>query len=344
MDYEYVLNNSPKGEEVRKILAVCDRLGYPPTTWKRAPKGDSEAKVNRFLSVWEKLTGKSQELADEGLPFSWSPEQLESRSTELLAIHKAVIFKELSSSEAYGKKIDLFKWFWKDVIEEYIESVASLPIPEDLSDIDLCYVPPDGSWVPNRETEPANYNVDNEVKEAWGKLLEPGVLKEAERRAMWTRNFYDDLADRSHHTLGFATAFCRQHEVKEAEALSQTALGKIQENEAAKLRLGLWWGWPSPPDEKAPFHCMQDMFVKHIKCMVREGYLQQEYSQPPPRGSFIRQPDVRDNEYVLTDAGKRRLEELDPGKKAGLAECVKDINLVDLGNLISSVCAQLFSR
>jgi len=90
---------------------------------------------------------------------------------------------------------------------------------------------------------------------------------------------------------------------------------------------------------------MQDMFVKHIKRMVEEGYLQQEYSQPPPpRGSFIRQPDVRDNEYVLTDAGKRRLEKLDPGKKAGLADCVKEVNLVDLGNLLSSVCAQLFPR
>jgi hypothetical protein len=227
MDYEYVLSNSPKGDEVRTILAVCDRLGYPPTTWKRAPKGDSKAKVKRFLSVWEKLTGKSQKLADEGLPFSWSLEQLVSRSTELLAIHRAVIFKELSSSEAYGKKIDLFKWFWKDVIEEYIDSVAGLPIPENLSDTDLCYVPRDGSWVPDRGTEPANYNVDNEVKEAWGELSEPAALFPRGRRAMWTRNFYNDLADRSHHTLGFATAFCRQNEVKEAEALSHTALGPV---------------------------------------------------------------------------------------------------------------------
>jgi hypothetical protein len=344
MDYEYVLSNSPKGEEVREILAVCDRLSYPPASWKRAPKGESEAKVNRFLSVWEKLTGKSQEPADQGLPFSWSPEQLVSRSTELLAIHKAVIFKGLSDSEGYDKKIDLFKWFWKDVIEEYIDSVAGLPIPDELSNRELSYVPPDGSSVPDRETEPANYNVDNDVKEAVGIILEPGAFKEGLRRAWWTRNFYDDLAGRSHHTLGFATAFCRQHEVKEGEALNETALGKIQENEAVKLRLSLWWGWPSPPDKEAPFPCMQDIFVKHIAHMVEEGYLRQTNSQSPPPHGVIRQQDVREHKYRLTDAGKRGLEELDPGKKAGLAECVKDINLVDLGNLLSSVCAQLFPR
>jgi hypothetical protein len=341
MSFDYVFNNSAKGEEVRGFLAVCDRLGYPPTTWQRTPKGDSKAKVTRFLSVWEKLTGKSQEPADQGLPFSWSPEQLVSRSTELLAIHKAVIFKELSFSEAYGKKIDLFKWFWKDVIEEYIDSVARLPIPEELSNIELSYVPPDGSLVP--ETKQTNYNIDDETREALDEILRPD-WDEKVRRVLSKRNFYDDVAKRSHHTLGFATAFCRQHEVKEGEALSETALGNIQENEAVKLRLSLWWGWPSPPDERPPFACMQDIFVKHIKNMVEEGYLRQTNSQPSPRRGIIRRQDVRDNEYVLTEAGQRRLEKLDPGKKAGLAECVKDINLVDLGNLISSVCAQLFGR
>lgn len=338
MSFDYVFDNSAKGEEVREFLADCDRLGYPPSAWKRTPKRDSKAKVTRFLSVWEKLTGKSQEPSDQGLSFSWSPEQLRSRSTELLAIHKTVIFKGLSLSEGYGEKIDLFKWFWKDVIEEYIDSVASLPIPEELSNKELSYVPPDGSWVPNRNTEPANYNVDNEVKEAWGIILEPGALEEAEPRVLWTRNFYDDLADRSGNTLGFPTAFCRQHEVKDGGAVSEAAIDKIRGNEPVKLRLSLWWGWPS-----APFTCMQEMFIKHIKHMVEEGYLRHTNFEPPRRG-FVRQPDVRDNEYVLTDAGKRRLEELDPGRKAGLAECVKEVNLVDLGNLISSVCAQLFSR
>jgi hypothetical protein len=85
------------------------------------------------------------------------------------------------------------------------------------------------------------------------------------------------------------------------------------------------------------------MLVKHIDTMVCEGYLRHTNLEPPRRG-VVRRQDVRDNEYVLTDAGKRRLEELDPGKKAGLADCVKEVNLVDLGNLLSSVCAQLFPR
>lgn len=349
MHYENAINNSPKGDEVRQILEICERTNYPPKTWGR-PKADASRKnANRFLSAWEKLTGKSQGTADEGLPFSWSPEELRSRSSELLAIHKAVIFKELSGAAAVGDKIDLFKWFWKEVIEEYIDSVTDLKMPDELSGIDLSYVPPDGSWIPSeleekeKKREVAELeNLDEDVKKAWGPLTGSGSGKrwrEGIRAIMWKRNFYDDMAERSVNALGFTTAFCRQQECKKSGTLSQASLIKIQNNEAVKLRLLLWWGWPG-----APFLCMQEMIVKHIEHLVEEGYLRQTNAPSHPRRGVLRGQDVRDNEYKLTDAGKRKLEELDPEKKAGLVDRFKEIDLVDLGNLVSSISAQLFSR
>lgn len=318
MDYEDVFNNSPKGDEVRKILEICDHTNYPPKTWSR-PKADaSRTKVTRFLSAWEKLTGKSQGPADEGLPFSWSPEELRSRSAEFLAIHKAVIFKKLSVSEGVPKKIDLFDWFWKEVIEEYIDSVADLKMPDELSVIDLSYGP----------TE--NYNLDKVTEEDWS-----GIIGNLGRKT-----FFDDMDRVSDRKLGFTTAFCIYDYPREERALlSEVAVEKIRGNKAVKVHLLLWWGWPG-----APFLCMQDMFVKHIEHLAEEGYLRQTNPPPRPQRGVLRRQDFRDNEYKLTDAGKRRLEDLDPDRKAGLVDHFKEINLVDLGNLISSVCAQLFSR
>jgi hypothetical protein len=348
MDYEDVFNNSPKGDEVRKILEICTRSNYPPRIWS-SPRTDASRKnATRFLSAWEKLTGKSQGTADEGLPFSWNLEELRSRSAELLAIHKAVIFKGLSPYEGTGGKIDLFKWFWKDVIEEYIGSITVLEIPDKLSGIDLTYVPPDGSWVPAelrkeeemREAAEAEMlgTCDEETKKTWEGLIGPGsgkAFREAVRRFRSKRNFYDDVAERSGDTLGFTTSFSLRNHCREGESLGETAISRIQNNEAIRLRLLLWWGWPG-----APFLSMQRMIAKHIEHLVEEGYLHQTNAPSHPR----RRQDVRDNEYKLTDAGKRGLEDLDPDRKAGLVDRFKEVNLVDLGNLISSVCAQLFSR
>jgi hypothetical protein len=302
-------------------------------------RGDCRDPGGAFSSVWKGITGQDASASANALPFSWNPDELHARSAEFLAIHKTILLKELGSREGTACEIDLFGWFWKSAVEDYIKSIADLKMPDEVSGIDLSYAPPDGSWVPSelieeeRKREAAMLeNLDEETKNAWGDLIGPGSGKrtrEAERQLRCIRNFYDDIAKGSRDTLGFTTAFCLRQHCRQGESLSETTINEIRSNDPLKLRLLYWWGWPD-----SPFMSMQRMIREHTEHMVDEGYLRlkaQATSNSPAK-------------YALTDAGLKRLTELDPTGKIGLLDYIRLNDLVGLGANLSSLCQFLFPR
>jgi len=328
--------NSPVADTARQILEKCSELGYPPEAWSLPNNvGSRRDPGGTFSSVWKGITGQDASASANALPFSWNPDELHARSSEFLAIHKTILLKELEPREGTACEIDLFGWFWKSVVEDYINSIADLKMPEEVSGINLSYVPPDGSWVPSelieeeRKREAAMLeNLDEETKNAWGDLIGPDSGK-AERQLRCRRNFYDDIAKESRDTLGFTTAFCLRHHCRQGESLSETTINEIQSNEAIKLRFLLWWGWPG-----SPFMSMQRMIREQTEHMVDEGYLRlkaKATSHSPAK-------------YALTDAGLKRLTELDPAGKIGLLDYIKLNDLVGLGANLSSLCQFLFPR
>ena len=117
------------------------------------------------------------------MPFSWNPDELHARSSEFLAIHKTVLLKQLEPRHGTAAEIDLFGWFWKGLIEDYVNFVAGLTMPTELDGNDVAYVPRDGAYVTESERkQQAVYDLDVETKTAWDFILKPST-------DCWNMNF-----------------------------------------------------------------------------------------------------------------------------------------------------------
>ena len=326
--------SSPVAETARQILEKCSELRYPPEEWKLPDNEGSRHDPGAFSSVWKRITGHEQAASANALPFSWNPDELHARSSEFLAIHKTVLLKQLEPRHGTAAEIDLFGWFWKGLIEDYVNFVAGLTMPTELDGNDVAYVARDGAYVTESERkQQAVYDLDVETKTAWDFILKPSTdekFRHAIRNFESKRNIFDDAHQQSGQKLGFTQAFCkRSAQNSRSQSLSDNALSKISSNEALKLRLLFWWGWP-----EAPFMCMQRMIKEHTEHMVDEGYLRLKSKATPhtPAG------------YILTDAGLKRLKELDPDGKIGLFDYIRLNDLVGLGANLSSLCQLLFPR
>lgn len=290
MNQDFDLPSSPVAETARQILEKYSELGYPPEEWKLPDNEGSRHDPGAFPSVWKRITGHDPAASANALSFSWNPDELHSRSSEFLAIHKTVLLKQLEPRQGTAAEIDLFGWFWKGVVEAYARSVSRIPFPAEFSEFDSLTYLNGGAG--------SNFYSDFEKWGGWGKKL------------------------------GFTRSFCFPTGVVES-GLDADVIQLIRDNDPLKLRLLFWWGWP-----EAPFMCMQRMIKEHTEHMVDEGYLRlksEATSQSPAK-------------YFLTEAGLKRLKELDPDGKIGLLDYIRVNDLVGLGANLSSLCQFLFPR
>lgn len=323
MNKQMEFPNSPVAETARKILEKCSELRYPPEEWKLLDNPSNRRDTGAFSSVWKRIAGHEPATSANALAFSWNPDELQARSSEFLAIHKIVLLKELEPRQGTAAEIDLFGWFWKGVVEAYATSISKIPFPAEFSEFtSLTY--------PTREATPeerqkaikfaSEMNVDPETAE--------GII------ALYTvrdcSNFYRDFEKWGGwgKKLGFTGSFCSPIGCIEG-GLDADVIEMIEDNDPLKLRLLFWWGWT-----EAPFMCMQKMLKEHTEHMVDEGYLRlkSEATRHAPA------------KYVLTDAGLKRLKELDPDGKIGLFDYIRLNDLVGLGANLSSLCQLIFPR
>lgn len=321
------LPSSSLADRVRNLCAEAERLEYPPEHWNWPGEKQKNHQGTSYSSVWRQLTGEAVPPSTTALPFSWEPEALAGRSSELLAIHKTIIFKELSKRQGIGAEIDLFNWFWKECVQAYLLHIAETrPIPSELTDLEPLWM-----WQ-QRSGEEAEKK--REEAEAFVASMKPEVRKHfgdiIPNLDGTVRCFYDDFAMWAGgiSRLGFTGAFCKLSGPPSAQ-LDEGFVEVLGENEALKLRLLYWWGW-----RDAPFMCMQRMISEHIENMLLEGYIRR-------RGAGRKS---QNDTYELTEFGRQRLQELDPQGKVGLEKWLKASDLPALGANLATLCQFLWPR
>lgn len=323
MNEKTELPDSPAAETARQILEKCSELGYPPESWTLPDVEINQQEKSSFSSLWKQMTGQAKPASREALSFSWDPDDLSKRSSEFLAIHKTVLLKQLGPRQGTAAEIDLFGWFWKSLLETYARSVSSSPFPAEFSEFaSLTY--PTGKATPDERQQAIKFASELNV--------DPETAKNIIARYTITNgsNFYSDFERWGGRgkNLGFTRCFCFPSGFVEG-GLDADIVQMIGDNDPLKLHLLYWWGWPG-----SPFMSMQRMIREHTEHMVDEEYLRlkaKATSHAPAK-------------YALTDAGLKRLKELDPDGKIGLLDYIRLNDLVGLGANLSSLCQLLFPR
>lgn len=249
------------------ILKRLDKVNWPPEEWK-------------------------DRMGEDRIPFHWSPNQLELDSTVLLKMHKVVILKELGAREGLFVKIDLFEWFWKDTIADYVEALPAHPIEQHLPNsfrrFEVC---------PEKEMKPIRPEMASFRSPNWPK----------EMAELWDSPEFKNESDRILHEVSFGPSAEMQYLYRQSKhpmlsyrrgsdyhGVEGTGMPleiekRINESLALQLRLKLWWGWPD-----APFACLSKLIHSHLEFLVQEGYLRSG-----------RKPE----EFALSEDGRKRLEQ-----------------------------------
>lgn len=320
---------SSLADRAHTLCAEAQKLEYPPEYWTWPGEQQNKVQAASYPSVWRQLTGEAVPPSTKALPFSWDPEELTARSSELLAIHKTIIFKELSKRQGVGAEIDLFEWFWKDVVQAYLLYIAEACLtPPELVGVEPLWL-----W---RQRTGEEADRKREEAEAFVASLKPDTrvaFDDIIPNLDGTLHcFYDDFATWAGGVsrLGFTGAFCKLSDPSSA-TLESNFTDIFSNNEPLKLRLLYWWGW-----KDARFMCMQRMISEHIENMLLEGYIRQRQAG--------RNVNVESNTYELTEFGRQRLQELDPQGKIGLQKWLKTSDLPALGANLATLCQFLWPR
>lgn len=242
--YDYLPGNSG-AEGLVECLQLMDQLQWPP-------EGDK-------LLIWD-------------------PVRLEAQSTAILKIHKTVLLKELGAREGLSVVVDLYTWYWKAVVEEYIQQVSNPP-SEIIALLDS---------IPNRITK-------RNMRDRTGdEIVEDAVIFQT--LSPQAREVFGDIIQNSRFapqvtTWGNWSSAISMRTSGRGDTGGQLAdlfpSAKDQElHLPTYLRLRVWWGW-----ESAPFPCMAKIIHDHLAFLTSEGYLRA----------------VKPREYCLSEDGKKRL-------------------------------------
>lgn len=265
----------------------------------------------------------------EAMPsMSWTPEEIRKSGSKWLAIHKLVILKELEPCIGTWSKIDLFEWYWKPLLEEYVTRLSPYPsAPNGL---------PPFCWVKGGATK-------EEKKQFVATCISEGLTQdeatqipclEAAEPKTWHSLFGDGTSVGDCPTYD-SVAFAIRDGLR---VFTPEVQGKIESFPALRLHLLLWWGWHDKPfyikdssgRVKWPVYCMQSLLEQQVAHMVAEGYLRFN-------------DDLKDPLHQLSESGKAKLQILLPEANETAQTWLQKNMLPTVGtSLLSSACQALF--
>jgi hypothetical protein len=227
-------------ELIQKLLKLSSEYNWPPQEWVMQ-------------------SGKP------GIPFLWNPSKLESNSGDLVKIHSLVILKELGKRAGAACPIDLYKWFWKEVLIQYLTVLPPRPrgfeIPRNL---------------PTKNTEQTTAIVDPESKEFFGDHL-AGLNSLSGPDDVFKKLCEKNL---TRHPLVYWQLGQSTMEDILPEPLKERLF-----DATIQLRIKLWWGWPD-----APFCCIESIIKNTIQILAKDEVLtliDQEQLYPPKLASYL---------------------------------------------------------
>lgn len=221
-------------ELIQRLLEISSEHNWPPQEWM-------------------------MQNGEPGIPFLWNPSELEGVSGDLVKIHSLVILRELGKRGGVACPIDLYEWFWKDVLVQYL---SVLPAgPEGLR------IPRNST---NTESEKIKDALDPETLEASGDILDS--LDSMDGPDGVFKKLYDPSLPR--HPL----VYWRLGVAPMEDILPQKLKERLFDV-ALQLRIKLWWGWPS-----ASFCCIESIITNAVRILIEDEVLtlvDNEHFYPP---------------------------------------------------------------